>query len=66
VLAMESNGGFGANSGPSRGDRCRRAFCSIEASKAAVFICPLNVDSGRSMWEPCPGRVETVEALMRE
>ena len=33
---MESNGGFGANSGPSWGDRCRRAFRPIEASKDAV------------------------------
>jgi hypothetical protein len=36
VLAMESNGGFGANSGPSRGDRCRRAFRPIATSPAAT------------------------------
>jgi hypothetical protein len=30
------NDGFGAHSGPSPGDSCRRAFRPIEASKTAI------------------------------
>jgi hypothetical protein len=36
VLAMESNGGFGANSGPSWGDRCRRAFRPLPPIKSGL------------------------------
>jgi hypothetical protein len=36
ISRSQWKGGFGAHSGPSRGDPCRRAFHAIEASKAAV------------------------------
>ena len=34
--SSQRNGGFGADSGPSRGDYTRRAFRPIEASKVAI------------------------------
>jgi len=36
ILQSQENDGFGAESGPSRGDPCRRAIRPIDASKAAV------------------------------
>ena len=36
ISRSQWNGGYGADSGPSRGDPCRRAFRPIEASTDAI------------------------------
>ena len=63
-FGSQLNGGFGADSGPSRGDRCRRAIRPIEASKAAVGYARNTSNSGRPrrkdgpkvLWPVSPAR----------
>ncbi len=51
ISLSQSNVGYGAASGPSRGDSCRRAIRPTEPSTVAIRKVRSNINSGPSRWE---------------
>ena len=52
ISCEQWNSGYGADSGPSRSDPCRRALRPIEASKATVcYVRNTSIPAGRNASE---------------